>query len=68
MVRHGSAIPASACLGNSGFAGNSGFSGAPGGPGYPEIPEIPTIPDISHRFCLRIPSFFEVASHERLDS
>ena len=68
MVRHGSAIPASACLGNSGFAGKSGFSGASGEPsGRPRRSER-RCSTISGRFSGRFSRFFEVTSRERLDS
>ena len=68
MVRHGSAIPASACLGNSGFAGKSGFSGASGEPsGRPRRSER-RFSTISGRFSGRFSRFFEVTSRERLDS
>ena len=68
VVRHGSAIPASACLGNSGFAGKSGFSGASGEPsGCPRRSER-RFSTISGRFSGRFSRFFEVTSRERLDS
>ena len=68
VVRHGSAIPASACLGNSGFAGKSGFSGASGEPsGCPRRSER-RFSTISGRFSGRFSRFFEVTSRERLNS
>ena len=68
VVHHGLAVPASACLENSGFAGKSGFSGASGEPsGCPRRSER-RFSTISGRFSGRFSRFFEVTSRERLDS